>query len=311
MAAPGQTRNAVVTGATGYIGSHLVKRLLRDGWRVTALVRPSSDLRCFNDMHGELSLSTHDGTTEQLRELLSAAAPDIVFHLAAYYRAEHQAVDVLPMLQANVVFATQLADAMASCGVKRLVNTATAWQHYDDADYNPVNLYAASKQAFESLLQFYVEAHAFQVISLTLFDTYGPNDPRKKLIQTLLSQPPNATPLELSPGDQQLELVHVDDVVAAFLVAALRLRQGSVSGHERYLLRSTSSIMLKDLVSLIEQITGRTIPVRWGAKPYRRREMLLPWSGGRPLPRWQPSIDLARGIRDCFLHRTRRLESFG
>src|SRR5439155_3015699 len=171
--------------------------------------------------------------TEQLRELLTSAAPDLVFHLAAYYRAEHQAVDLLPMLQANVVFATQLADAMASCGVKRLVNTATAWQHYDDADYNPANLYAATKQAFESLLQFYVEAHAFQVITLTLFDTYGPGDPRKKLVGTLLSQAPNAPASELSPGDQRWELVNVDDVVAALLVAALRLGQGLARGHER------------------------------------------------------------------------------
>jgi nucleoside-diphosphate-sugar epimerase len=310
MTATEPTRVAVVTGATGYIGSHLVRHLLRDGWRVTALVRPSSDLGCFDEMAGDLSLRAHDGTTEQLRELLTAAAPDVVFHLAAYYRAEHQAPDVQPMLHANVVFATQLADAMASCGVKRLVNTATAWQHYDDADYNPVNLYAATKQAFETLIQFYVEAHAFEVITLTLFDTYGPSDPRKKLIGTLLSQVPNAPPLELSPGDQRLELVHVDDVVAAFLVAALRLQQGSVSGHERYVLRSASSITVQDLVALIERIIGRTIPVRWGAKPYRPREMRLPWSGGRTLPGWQPTIDLARGIRDSFVHSTKRPDIF-
>src|SRR5437764_9877736 len=258
-ATPEPARSAVVSGATGYIGSHLVKHLLADGWRVSALVRPASDCRGLQELGGQLSLLTHDGTTEQLRELLTSAAPDIVFHLAAYYRAEHQALDVLPMLQANVVFATQLADAMASCGVKRLVNTATAWQHYDDADYNPVNLYAATKQAFESLLQFYVEAHGFEVITLTLFDTYGPNDPRNKLIARLLSQAPNAPPLELSPGDQRLELVHVDDVAAAFLVAALRLGQGSVSGHERYALRSASSITVRDLVALVEQGTGRTI----------------------------------------------------
>src|SRR5438105_4076420 len=155
-------RSAVVTGATGYIGSHLVKHLLADGWRVAALVRRSSDCRGLQELGGELSLLIHDGTTEQLRELLASAAPDVVFHLAAYYRAEHQAVDVLPLLASNVVFSTQLAEAMASCGVKRLVNTATAWQHYEHADYNPVNLYAATKQAFETVLQFYVEAHSFE-----------------------------------------------------------------------------------------------------------------------------------------------------
>src|SRR5438105_2397282 len=257
MTGPKPVRSAVVSGATGYIGSHLVKHLLRDGWRVSALVRRSSDCRALQELGGELSLLIHDGTTENLRELLASAAPDIVFHLAAYYRAEHQAADLLPMLQSNVVFATQLTDAMASCGVKRIVNTATAWQHYDDADYNPVNLYAATKQAFETLLQFYVEAHAFEVITLTLFDTYGPNDPRMKLITRLLSQAPDAPPLELSSDDQRFELVHVDDVVAAFLVAALRLEQGLVRGHERYVLRSRSSITIRDLVALVEQVTQR------------------------------------------------------
>ena len=304
-------RSAVVTGATGYIGSHLVRKLVRDGWRMGALVRPSSDLGYLHGIGGEFSLLTHDGTTEQLRELLSAAAPDVVFHLAAYYRAEHQPVDVVPMLQANIVFATQLADAMVSCGAKRLVNTATAWQHYEDADYNPVNLYAATKQAFESLLQFYVEAHGLEVITLTLFDTYGPRDPRKKLIQTLLSQSPDAPPLDLSEGDQQLELVHVDDVVAAFVVAALRLGQGLVAGHQRYVLRSQSSITLRDLVALIERATGCAIPLRWGTRPHHRRYMRLPWNGGRTLPGWEPKIDLAHGIQDSVSQGARPRETRG
>src|SRR5439155_9637078 len=149
--------------------------------------------------------------------------------------------------------------------------------------------------------QFYVEAHAFEVITLTLFDTYGPNDPRMKLIASLLSQAPDAAPLELSPGDQRLELVHVDDVVAAFLVAALRLGQGLVRGHEHHVLRSRSSITIRDLVALVEHVTQRAIPVRWGAKPYPRRHMRVPWSGGEPLPGWQPNIDLTQGIRDAFV----------
>ena len=67
---------------------------------------------------------------------------------------------------------------MKEVGVKILVNTGTSWQHYENKDYSPVNLYAATKQSFEAILQYYVEVASLKAITLKLFETYGLDDPR-------------------------------------------------------------------------------------------------------------------------------------
>ena len=116
MTQPAQTHRALVTGATGYLGSHLAERLVRDGWHVDAVVRPTSSLRALDGVIETFRIHRHDGTTGQLAEIVSSSAPDIVFHLAAYYRAEHTPAEIVPMLHSNVLFATQLAEELSSFG---------------------------------------------------------------------------------------------------------------------------------------------------------------------------------------------------
>ena len=70
---------------------------------------------------------------------------------------------------------------MINAGCYRMVNTGTSWQHYENSDHRPSNLYAATKQAFEEILNFYATAYPLRVCSLHLSDTYGPNDIRPKL----------------------------------------------------------------------------------------------------------------------------------
>ena len=300
MTQPAQTHRALVTGATGYLGSHLAERLVRDGWHVDAVVRPTSSLRALDGVIETFRIHRHDGTTEQLAEIVSSSAPDIVFHLAAYYRAEHVPAEIVPMLQSNVLFPTQLAQAMATNRVSRLINIATGWQHYGGAAYSPVNLYAATKQAFEDILQYYVEAQDLRVITLTLFETYGPDDPRTKLLRALAIAHRIEAPLEMSPGEQQIDLLHIDDAIEGILVAARRLLDNSVDGHERYVLSGGSPLSVRDVVALVQHATGLAIPVKWGTRSYRQRERFSPWRDGKALPGWRPKIELARGIGDAF-----------
>ncbi|MEX0298500.1 MAG: SDR family NAD(P)-dependent oxidoreductase, partial [Kordiimonas sp.] len=148
--------NALVTGATGYIGSNLVKRLIADGWNVHIITRPCSSLNCLAKLSDKLTLHEHDGTTNDMVEIMAKAAPNTVFHLASFFLSEHSPRDVENLITTNMLFSTQLIQAMVENGISRLVNTGTSGQYYNGDTYNPVNLYTATKQAFEKLLEFYL-----------------------------------------------------------------------------------------------------------------------------------------------------------
>lgn len=290
-------RTALVTGATGFIGAHVARRLSIDGWEIHAVVRPTSDLQRLGATK-PATVHVHDGTTEGMLQIMRAADPGIVVHLAAMASAEHRSEDVAALVDANIVFATQVAESAAVQGVRMFLNTATYWQHYGNADYSPVSLYAACKEAFDKILRYYVEAYGMRAINLVLFDTYGEDDERPKLFNLLREAVRTGKPLAMTPGEQLIDLLHVEDVADAYGVAARLLERGhGASRHETYVVRSGRPVRLRDLVETYAAVTGRPVPVQWGMRGYRKREVMAPWEGGVRLPGWSPRIGLEEGIR--------------
>ena len=288
---------ALVTGATGFVGGHLARRLQRAGWGVQAMVRASSQAGPLREMLGPEHVHVHDGTTENLADVVRRTKPAIVFHLASLYLAQHQAADVSALIRSNVEFATQLAEAAAAQKVPHFVNTGTAWQHYRDEDFNPVNLYAATKQAFASILRYYAESGALRVVNLELFDTLGPGDTRPKLFSALRKAAQSGATLAMSGGEQEIDLVYIDDVIDAYMAAALRLRQGGGSAFETFAVCSGQPRRLRDVVALWQRITYQQVNISWGAKPYRPREPMTSWNRGVPVPGWRAGVGLEEGIR--------------
>ena len=289
-------QRALITGATGFVGSHLARRLVVEGWDVHVVVRPHSDLASLADVRSEIKVHVHDGTTEGIIDIISLASPRTVFHLASLFLVQHEPKDIASLLNSNVLFSVQLAEAMVTNNVHRLVNTGTSWQHYKNRDYDPVNLYAATKQAFEDILAYYSAATPLCVITLQLCDTYGQNDPRHKLFNLLAKASKSGEPLLMSPGEQLIDLVYIDDVVEAYLYSA-RLLEDAISGHQVYAVSSGNPIKLRDLVTSYEKIVGTSVPVVWGRRPYRPREVMSPWTQGKVLDGWSPRVSLVDGIR--------------
>jgi nucleoside-diphosphate-sugar epimerase len=294
MAAP---RTALVTGATGFVGTHLARRLVTDGWDVHVVVRPGSDLTRLGPTADRVKAHAYDGTTEGLAALIGGARPDVVIHLASLFLVQHTPADVAGLVASNVLFGTQLAEGMVRHGVTRLLNTGTSWQHFEGREYSPVNLYAATKEAFAAVLGYYVEIRGLRVLTLTLSDTYGPDDPRPKLLTLLRQTAASRQPLAMSPGEQLMDLVHIDDVVEAYLLSAERLLADAVEGHECYAVSSGAPQPLREVVAVFEEAAGVDVPIQWGGRPYRPREMLRPWRRGATVPGWRPRVGLRDGIR--------------
>lgn len=289
-------RRALVTGATGYIGTNLVRYLEHLGWCVHILDRGNKSLEIFGDIKNRVRIHHYNGTTADMFGIMSAAKPDVVFHLASLFLSDHKTEDIEPLIRSNLQFSTQLLEAMMLCGVKCIVNTGTSWQHYHSEAYNPVNLYAATKQAFECILAYYSSAHGLKSTTLILFDTYGPDDPRGKLIPLLWKTAKSKQPLKMSPGEQLIDLVYIDDVKRAFFLAAEALINTQLTPQTRYGVSSNKPIKLIELVKEFELVTGESLPIEFGKRPYRSREVMTPWSSSLQVPKWRPEISLQVGI---------------
>lgn len=292
---------ALLTGGTGFIGSNLAKHLTDNNWEVHLLIRRNSSIP--PQMQKRVICHSLDGSIDSLEAIIGEASPSVIFHLASFFRAEHNSTDISEMVESNILFGVQLLEAATKLGFFNIVTAGTSWQNADDGAFNPACLYAATKQAFNDLATYYVKVKGLKLITLKLFDTYGPMDLRKKLFYAINSAADSKLPLHMSPGMQLIDIVYIDDVVTAFELAALRLIDGSCILSEEYVVSSGSLITLKELVGYILRISGLKVEILWGGRNYRDNEVMNPWRGGANVPGWVPKIALQEGINMVYKDR--------
>lgn len=285
----------LITGGVGYLGSKIALALSNTGHDVFV---PYRNTGAYKQIHtvDNIKYYLFGGSTLELVQYFSDVNPDLVIHLASIFIASHSPEDVGNLVETNIQYGLQVLEAMRLSGVKKLINTGSNWQYYQGLQNNPINLYASTKEALDCLIRYYSEVHHINVLTLILGDVYGPNDPRKKIINTLVksAQLEQSCEIAMSPGNQLLDLIYIDDVVAAYLAAIQLLNAKSVNS-ETFSISSGQLIPLRALVALIQGISKFPINVKWGSLPYRERENMFPWVGPT-LPNWEPLVSLQDGL---------------
>jgi nucleoside-diphosphate-sugar epimerase len=288
---------AIITGATGYIGSNLANHLANNGWTLYLIARSTSQLTLLEQHPQIAEIYRGDGQTPSLSRFLSKVRPDVVFHLAGASTERGQRIDIGKAIASNISFGAHLLESMVENQIFRLITTETYWQHFDDQNYSPVDFYAATKQAFRDLLKYYFVSTRLAVVNLTLFDIYGPRDPRSKFFHDLRTARTTGVRPSFSPGNQLLDLTYIEDVVDAYKVAGGLLIQSSGEYWKDYNVSSGNRLTLRQIVSKYLHITGSNITVNWGEMDYRPRQIMRPWSKYPCLPGWSPKVTLDVGIR--------------
>lgn len=268
----------LVTGATGFVGQHLLPYLEKQGHEVYALVRPSTDGSKVYTNH----LYVFEDDIEHLASYLLENHVDGIIHLASLYIAEHKPEDIKNIVTSNVYLGTAVMEAAVKAGVKWFLNTGTIWQNYNVEPYSdtycPVNLYAASKQAFMDMAKYYTEVSDIKFCTLKLCDTYGANDTRRKIFALFEQIAKTGECLKMSPGDQKLDIVHIDNVVRDFEALAEKLDNGEQL-REEYVVSSGRQKSLKEIAKQYEIDHQVILNIEWGGRPYRKREVMVPYIG--------------------------------
>ena len=291
----------VITGATGYIGSHLTQYLVDQGYELHALVREPSS------MHGEsphpaVRIWPYCGRYQEVANVFRHLVhePPIVIHFAAKVIYEHNSSILDDLISANITFGTQVLEAMQSYGSQFLINTGTYWQHNQEKYPRPNCLYAATKESFQVIVDYFCKNYSISTITLMLMDVYGPKDPRKKLFNQIQEHALTGKPIDLTHCEQQINLVHINDVVEAYQCASELLRTNTIIGHYKYYVAHEDTYILKDVIEMYQKRIGRQLRINWGAKPYRKTEIMHPYIGER-LPNWKANIDLEHGLESLLL----------
>lgn len=288
-------KKVLITGITGYIGSHLAKALLEE-YEVWGLVRKPLHTEYIADFQDRLRLLFVDGSYESIHGAMQAAGPDLVYHLAAYYTGAHGAQETPKLIDSNIAFGACLLEAMAACGVPALAYATTYMTHYQGAEYRPVNLYAATKRAFSDLLAYYTDAGFLRAATLMISDTYGPGDRRPKVLNIVKRAAGTGERAAFTEGSIPYDVIYIDDAVSAFRLLGEGLLQGKFQ-NSTFQAVPEAPLSLRETVEKMLQVNGLKLNAGWGERPPAEREMSQLIRLHPSPPGWRPETPLDVGLR--------------
>lgn len=289
--------NILISGSTGFIGKHLLRRLLKNKIKPFAIIRPSTNA---DDLISQgIKFFIFTGDIEALADFIKINDIKGIIHLASLFLASHQSDDIKNLIESNINFSTSLLEASVKSEVKWFINTGTFWQHYNNADYSPVNLYSAMKQAFEDISKYYIETSNINFVTIKLNDTFGQEDTRPKIFNLWNKISQTGETLDMSPGDQIMDISYIDNVIDGYEQMIKLLSQDfekQLNG-KSFAIKSNEYMTLKELAKLYENTTGKKLNINWGKREYREHEVMIPWNKGEIIPGWEQKISLKEGIK--------------
>jgi len=288
-------QNILITGATGFIGKHLLRRFSQDKrYRVIILVRENSNLNIIKDYKYKISIYEYKSDYQSVENVFKNNKICYVFHLATLSCYEHKSEDISDMVDSNIKLGTFILESMKKYQCQYFSNTSTYWQNYQNNNYQPICLYAAPKEAFEKIIDYYCLDKEFKAISLKLYDVYGYDDHRKKLLNTLLTTSTTES-IDLIEEEHKLYTVFIDDVIDAY-INAMSIIKISKKQHSVYGVYGKDKYSLKEIIKILQELSNKKFNINFGKIAYHKFQIMDPFNV-KKLPKWNAKISLKNGLK--------------
>jgi len=300
----------LLTGATGFLGSHLLEALVEKGHRVIILKRSFSNTWRINHIltAHDSQITSHNIDLVPIEEAFKQHPPDMVIHLATCYRKFHSQEDVEELMRTNVEFPSLILELCRKYGVKYFINTGTFFEYdlvhsqiSEKDPFRPYNLYAATKIAFENILKFYVVEYGIKAVTLKLFAPYGYRENETKLIPFLIKSILEGKDVSISKGKQRWDFTYCKDIVRAY-INSMSYVQKMGTQYESFNIGKGIPNSLEEVAELLLTIAGSRTKILL-EKPYNEKEIF--WACADPAKAmnklgWLPEYDLKRGLTETF-----------
>lgn len=293
----------LVTGATGFVGSHLARRLVQEGYDVHAIFRKSSNTWRITDILPRLSIHYGDITErEKLMALTKKVKPKNIFHLAnigIYGGVEGKIEDVISV---NLLGTINLIDACSQIEYNAFVNTGSSSEYgpknkimNEDDLAQPQSVYAIAKLAGTNYALKEALLSTRPITTLRLFSPYGPFDEKKRLIPYAINRMIDNREIILQSKKNVRDYIYIDDVIDAYVAAAayIRLAKGKVIN-----IGNGKQLSVKEVAETLKKVTHSKSKIIWGKQSANRFESSV-WKASitraKQYLHWRPKYSFAKG----------------
>ncbi|MCA2702363.1 MAG: NAD(P)-dependent oxidoreductase [Microcystis sp. M179S2] len=291
----------LITGASGFVGSHVARLLVAEGCEVYALVRESSNRWRIRDILPSMYLRQSDLVAfENVNTYLQEIKPELCIHLAWYavpgkYLNSQENLD---SIQASINLLSQLAEL----GCKRFVGIGTCFEYDLSLGYlsessltKPITLYAATKVALSTILQQFAQITEMEIAWIRLFYQYGPMEDERRLIPSVISSLLRDEVVKTTKGEQIRDFLHIEDVASAIWAVA----KSNVSGVVN--VGSGQPVTVGQIALELGNLLGKPDLIHLGALPYRPNDPMFICANNELLRKktdWTQKYNLTTGLKN-------------
>ena len=239
--------------------------------------------------------------TEKICKEIKRNKPNLIINCAASQVLNDDKKSIQSLLNSNlysnIMFLNQ---ATNNKNFKGYISFGTKWEFDSERNYKPLNFYAATKNANDVFFKYFSLKKNITIVSLKIFDTYGLNDKRKKVLNLLLNKYKNNQSLKITPGKQYLDFVNIHDICVLINIICRDILNNKLKGFKYYTVSSKKPIKLKSLINKMNLILDKKLQVKIGAKKYRSNEAMKPIKKLYNYPGWKPELNLVKEIKKIF-----------
>lgn len=278
----------LITGGNGYLGTRVVKEIVKKGHTAVLLILKGTSIEMFKDLPNIEIYYTDSIDIERA----FTTNIDCVLHLATLYGRKGESAR--KVLEANLIFPLQVLENAIKSGVKYFFNIDTAINRL-------VNEYALSKKQFRDWGEYYVTQENIRFINIKTEHFYGPFDNDVKFIANMLKKLREKMPyIETTLGEQERAFIYIDDLLEAIqCIINYETKQTELEFIE-YEVGPDENIKIKDVLNIMKKLTNSTSEIRFGAIPYRKNEEMKSENDNRKLKQigWkQKTLTFEEGIK--------------